>query len=163
MIKRTLLSIILGILPLGAWAYPGPGDQKSADVVVYKASPAGIMAAVGAAKAGAKVILVEPTAYVGGIVAQGGLGASDVGNYGTIGGLSREFFRRTANYYKTTYGPNSQQLKDSLIGTLEGGQVEPKVAEQVFEGFLKEQPNIEVVRKAVLDGVQKQGSRYPGD
>lgn len=130
----------------------------STDIVVYKANPGGIVAAVAAAKAGAKVVLVEPTAYVGGITAQGGLGASDVAHYETIGGLSREFFRRVGEYYKTTYGPDSQQLKDSRIRTLDGGRVEPKVAEQVYEELLKEQPNIQVIRKAALGSVQKEGT-----
>ena len=159
MIKRALLLFTLGMVAIAGRADPSGDKQLQADVVVYKACPGGIMAAVGAARKGARVILVEPTAYVGGIVAQGGLGASDVANYGTIGGLGREFFRRCGDYYKATYGPQSQQLKDSRIGTLEGGQVEPKVAEQVFEEILKGEPNIEVIRGAVLSGVEKKGAR----
>ncbi len=113
------------------------------------------MAAVAAAKAGRSVVLVEPTAYVGGVIAQGGLGASDVANYSTIGGLSREFFQRVGNYYEATYGPDSPQLRDSLIGKLKGGQLEPKIAEQVFEQFLQEQSAIRVIRKAPLVAVEK--------
>jgi len=134
-------------------------EDFSADVVIYKASPGGITSAIAAARMGAKVILVEPTAYVGGITAQGALGASDVANYSTIGGLSREFFRRTGDYYKNTYGSDSRQLKESLIGTLEGGQVEPRVAEEVYERWLKEEPNIRVVREAPLEKVEKKDGR----
>jgi hypothetical protein len=154
---RGLLPTIGALFAFGCAADAGAG-QAAGDVIVYKASPAGIMAAVAAARLGAKVIVVEPTGYVGGIIGQGGLGASDVGNYSTIGGLSREFFRRTGDYYRTTYGPDSPQLKDSRIGTLDGGQVEPKVAAAVLEGFLKEQPRIRVMRNLLLASVEKTGS-----
>lgn len=133
-------------------------ETLSADVIVYKANPSGIMAAVAAAKQGMKVILVEPTAYIGGIVAQGGLVASDVGNYGTIGGQSFDFFQRVGDYYKTTYGADSQQFKDTYIGTFAGAHFEPRVAELLFENLLKEQPSIQLIRHALLTGVEKKGA-----
>ena len=48
------------------------------DVLVYGASAAGVMAAVAASEAGARVTLVEPGRHVGGMVS-GGLSWTDVG------------------------------------------------------------------------------------
>ena len=47
-----------------------------ADVIVFGATPGGFCAAIAAAREGAKVVLIEPTAHVGG-VNTGGLSFSD--------------------------------------------------------------------------------------
>ena len=52
------------------------------DLVVYGGTPAGIIAAVAAAREGASVVLIEPTRWIGGMVA-GGLSKSDVGKQET--------------------------------------------------------------------------------
>src|SRR2546421_5475761 len=59
------------------------------DVVVAGGTPGGLMAAIAAARLGDKVLVLEPSRHLGGVVA-GGLAASDVGRASTIGGLSRE-------------------------------------------------------------------------
>ena len=40
---------------------------EQADVLVYGATPGGFCAAIAAAREGAKVTLIEPTAHVGGV------------------------------------------------------------------------------------------------
>src|SRR6187549_3586314 len=51
-------------------------SAAATDVAVYGATPAGICAAIGAAREGASVVLLEPTRHVGG-VNTGGLCFSD--------------------------------------------------------------------------------------
>ncbi len=109
------------------------------DVVVYGGTPAGIMAAVSAARHGHSVALVDMNAHVGGVVS-GGLVATDTGDRKTIGGLSDEFFRRVVDYYSRKFGPASAELKACRNGMT----FEPHVAEQIFEQMLAEQPNITV-------------------
>jgi NADPH-dependent 2,4-dienoyl-CoA reductase/sulfur reductase-like enzyme len=46
-------------------------EEVATDVVVYGATPGGIAAAVAAGKSGVKVLLVEPTARLGGLVTSG--------------------------------------------------------------------------------------------
>lgn len=154
--KPLFLLLLLGLAQLSF--QKAGAEDVTADVVIYKASPGGITAALAAAREGAPVVLVEPTRYVGGIIAQGALGASDVAAYTTIGGLSRNFFQRVGDYYEKTYGADSQQLRDSLIGSFKGGQLEPKVGELVFEQLLKDQPAIRVIRQAPLIAVDKKGT-----
>ena len=108
-----------------AWTAPSSRGQSagtSADVVVYKASPGGIMAAIAAAQDGASVVLLEPTAYVGGIPAQGGLTVSDLGRLDLVGGLSHQFFDRVGDYYETTYGAQSRQYRDCFQNNAAGRQ-----------------------------------------
>ena len=73
------------------------------DVVVVGGTPGGSMSAVAAARSGAgAVALLEPTPYIGGMMASG-LGLTDFGvRADTIGGLAREFFRRVATHYNTS-------------------------------------------------------------
>jgi hypothetical protein len=93
------------------------------DVAIYGATPAGVLAAVTAARAGARVILVEPSAHVGGMMTSG-LGWTDLGTPSTLGGYTKEFFDRLQAAEGAAYGRYHH---------------EPHVAEQVFRGMLAEQ------------------------
>ncbi|MDQ3814121.1 MAG: FAD-dependent oxidoreductase, partial [Armatimonadota bacterium] len=124
------------------------------DVVVAGGTPGGLMAAIAAARLGEKVLVLEPTRYLGGVVA-GGLTASDIGRASTIGGLSREFFNNVLAHYMRTYGPDSPQV--ALCR--QGYNFEPKVAAQVFAAMLAERPEITVWKRARLSAVRKEGNR----
>ena len=57
--------------------------KRSYDLVVYGGTPAGIAAAIAAWEAGlARVLLVDPTAHVGGMASPGGIGLIDSGRDG---------------------------------------------------------------------------------
>ncbi|MBN2507117.1 MAG: FAD-dependent oxidoreductase [Verrucomicrobia bacterium] len=96
-------------------------EVMESDVCVYGGTSGGVIAAVQAARLGKSVALVEPGRHVGGMTS-GGLGRTDTGNVGTIGGLSREFYRRVGRHY----------------GASESFAFEPHVAEEVFLGMLRE-------------------------
>ena len=68
------------------------------DVCVFGATPGGIAAALQAARMGKSVVIAEPGRFIGGMTT-GGLGATDIGNKGAIGGLALEFYRRVARHY----------------------------------------------------------------
>ena len=72
--------------------------QPVYDVVVYGATAGGVMTAVAAARHGARVVMLEPRAQVGGMVA-GGLSGTDVGKREVIGGLALEFYFRAGRAY----------------------------------------------------------------
>src|SRR5882757_109594 len=78
----------------------GAAETHHADVIVYGATPAGVCASVGAAREGAKVLLVEPTGHVGG-VNTGGLCFSDSNQTVRVAlrGLFEEFHRRIEKDY----------------------------------------------------------------
>src|SRR5690348_10623402 len=106
---------------------------RRADVIVYGATPAGIIAAVTVAREGKSVILLEPGKHLGGMIT-GGLCATDTGVRAAIGGYSREFFDRVRAYYVKKYGPKSPQVGDCS----DGSRPEPHVAKLVFEEMLME-------------------------
>ena len=96
----------------------------TADLVVYGATPSGIAAAIAANRAGLSVDLIEPSDRIGGMMTSG-LGHSDVGDKGTIGGLALEFFRAVG----TLYGLQR-------FGQYEAWNFEPSVAMRAFELML---------------------------
>ena len=147
---KTILTLLLTLTTALA--------AEHADVVVVTANPAGVAAAVAAAKSGAKVIVLEVSAHVGGIVA-GGLTNTDIRKHGAVGGLYNEFKRRIVEHYTTTYGADSKQVK-----VCKGGNMfEAHIAEKTFRDMLAAEKNItllqrhRVVSASVVgsDGVEK--------
>ncbi len=131
--RLAATALALLVLPMPARSQDGKPPARRADVVVYGATPAGIIAAVAVAREGKSAIIVEPGKHIGGMIT-GGLCATDTGVRATIGGYSREFFDRVRAYYVKKYGPKSPQVKDCS----DGFRPEPHVAKLVFEQMLKE-------------------------
>ncbi len=126
--------------------------ERSADVVVYGGTAAGVVAAVSVAREGKRVLLVDPDKHVGGMVT-GGLGATDTGNRAAIGGYSREFFDRVHRYYLAKYGKGSPQVKDCS----DGFRFEPHVAALVFREMLAE-AKVTPLFEQRLEKVTKKGA-----
>jgi len=131
---RTYIYYILIFLlfPLGSRGEEKPVKHEY-DVVVVGATAAGISAAINSAREGAKVVLTERTNHIGGL-ATGGLSNTDFITYESVGGTWREFMDKVVEYYKETYGPNSQQVKNCM----DGGYYEPKVGLMIFKEMLDE-------------------------
>ncbi|NWF83531.1 MAG: FAD-dependent oxidoreductase [Bryobacteraceae bacterium] len=143
---------------------------QSADVLIYGCTPGAVTAAVQTRKMGKSVVMVCPEKHLGGLTA-GGLGFTDTGNKAVIGGLSREFYHRVWQHYekpeawrwqkREEYGNKGQGTEAIDKGARTMWIFEPHVAEQIFEGWVKEH-NIPVVRDAWLDrekGVVQKGGR----
>ena len=149
---RTLLA--LGLLLLAR-----PVQAAEADVIVYGATPGGFCAAIAAAREGAKVVLLEPTAHVGG-VNTGGLSFSDSNQTvrSTLLGLFEEWHQRVAADYaaRGVKLPYDVAAKDNSVWTYE-----PHVAARVTDAMLKE-AGVSVLTKQTLEGVEKAGTRIVG-
>src|SRR5207247_2290378 len=85
-------------------------QPPSADVCIYGGTPAGVMAAVAAARHGHRVTLIDVNNHIGGVVS-GGLVATDMGDRNTVGGLADDFFKRIVRFYTEKYGADSKELK----------------------------------------------------
>lgn len=129
------------------------------DLVVYGGTSAGVMAAVQAKRMGLSTVIVGPDQHLGGLTS-GGLGFTDTGNKGVIGGLAREFYHRIWQLYqrdeawkwqrKSEYG-NKGQGTPAIDGEQRTMWIfEPHIAEQAFELFVKE-AEIPVYRDEWLD------------
>lgn len=124
------------------------------EVVVIGATPGGIATAVTAARLGRRVLLIEYHRHVG-AMSTSGLGASDIEHRAVIQGIFREFVDRVKAYYVGKYGADSEDVKLCR----DGYWYEPSVAEQIFEGFLKEQMSLTVLKNQQLEKVETQGGR----
>jgi hypothetical protein len=147
-----------------------PEVPREFEVVVYGATSAGVIAAVQAKKMGHSVVLVGPDQHLGGL-SSSGLGYTDTGDKGVIGGLARDFYHRTWLEYQKPAAWKFQKREDygnKGQGTpaMDGQNrtmwiFEPHVAEKVFEDYVQEW-EIPVWRDEWLDrksGVAKEGGR----
>ena len=147
------------LLALGLLLLARPAQAAEADVIVYGATPGGFCAAIAAAREGAKVVLLEPTAHVGG-VNTGGLSFSDSNQTvrSTLLGLFEEWHQRVAADYSArgVKLPYDVAVKDNSVWTYE-----PHVAAHVTDAMLKE-AGVSVLTKQTLEGVEKAGARIVG-
>jgi len=147
MIRIAALLLTLSSIAHGA---------TEADVIVYGATPGGFCAAIAAAREGASVILLEPTAHVGG-VNTGGLCFSDSNQTvrSTVMGLFDEWHSRIeADYVKRGVTlPYKVSEKDHTHWTYE-----PHVAAKITREMLDE-AGVKVVTKQVLKSVTKVSTR----
>lgn len=129
---------------------------RAEDVVVYGATPGGFCAAIAAAREGASVVLVEPTAHIGG-VNTGGLSFSDSNQTvrSTVLGLFEEWHQRVEKDYQSrgVKLPYSVAVKDQSVWTYE-----PHVAMRVTKQMLDE-AGVRVVAKQPLEKVTRDGTR----
>jgi hypothetical protein len=147
------------LLAFGLLLLARPARAVEADVIVYGATPGGFCAAIAAAREGSKVVLLEPTAHVGG-VNTGGLSFSDSNQTvrATLLGLFEEWHQRVAADYaaRGVKLPYDVAVKDNSIWTYE-----PHVAARVTDAMLKE-AGVSVLTKQTLEGVEKAGARIVG-
>jgi hypothetical protein len=99
-----------------------PPNLTHVDVLVYGATSSGIIAAVEAARLGKTVLLLDQNTWTGGMTANG-LGYTDTGVVGTIGGVALEFYQRINMAYGSTDGTPRFTFS-------------PHVAAQVFQDML---------------------------
>jgi hypothetical protein len=130
-------SRLVGPTLLAIFAINTPGVLAGPpDVIVYGATPAGVCAAIGAAREGASVLLLEPTAHIGG-VNTGGLSFSDSNQTvrAALGGLFEEWHSRIERDYvdRGITLPYKVAVKDHSPWTYE-----PGVAMRVTRRMLSE-------------------------
>jgi len=121
-------------------ALAADAESPSADVAIYGATPAGISAALAAAEGDRDVLLIEPTSRIGGMTTHG-LSHSDFHSFEALNGPFLHFSQRVLKYYETTYGKDSEQVRDCWRGT----HGEPSVNLLIFQEMLAEKPSIRIL------------------
>lgn len=142
-----------GIASCNFSASVSAGDDAT-DITVVGGTPGGIMAAIAAARAGARVTLTEYHGHIGGM-STSGLGKSDIENKDAIAGLFKEFVQRVRKYYVDKYGEGSK----NVILCKDGYYYEPSVAEHIFNEMVNEEKNIRVLLNYQIEGVEMESDR----
>jgi len=149
---KALRPMLAAALLLAGAADASTVAHAPADIVIYGCTSAGVIAAVEARRLGRAVLLVCRDAYVGGMTTNG-LGWSDTGNHRAIGGLSLEFYRRVKRHYDDpaawTFARRPENA-ENFVNDDAMWQFEPKVAEEIYEAWLKE-AGVTVVRSQPID------------
>ncbi len=141
--------------------------EERHDVVIYGGTSGGVTAAVQAAKMGHSAVVINPYTHLGGMTSSG-LGHTDSGRKAVIGGLSREFYRRVREVYRSD-GRWVRERREDYVGhrhlqpddDAQWG-FEPHVAEEIFRNWLAEHEVPLVSGRLVRDdgkGVVKEGDR----
>ncbi|MEY4687870.1 MAG: hypothetical protein RIR76_1893 [Verrucomicrobiota bacterium] len=159
-----ILKAIALALTLSFQAMNAADSPRTYDVVVYGGTSGGVVAAVQAARLKASVLLIEPGQHLGGLTS-GGLGATDFGHPDSIGGISREFYRRVKRYYAEPVvwkhekpGDYRSHRHDPAADVM--FHFEPRVAERIYREMVQE-AGVEVVygeRLELRRGVEKAGT-----
>ena len=152
--------MLAAMLPaaVGNAAAPARPDSAAFDVAVYGATPAGIMAAVAAARMKRSVALLAPSAHIGGCVS-GGLSHTDIirpddiDNRLLVGGVAREFFELNTAWYAGAAAAATLPLV---------WDVEPHVAAILFRRML-DAANVTVVLNATVATASVSRRRSPGN
>lgn len=143
--RQFLASAALSASAL-AWEWrflqAAPADQ--CDVVVYGGTPCGIAAALAAARAGARVLLIEPTRHIGGL-STSGINTAETEHMlkWTIGGIALQFYQALGR----RYGTDQPEF-----------YFESSVAEEVYTQLLTD-AKVPVHFGARVERVEKNGTR----
>ena len=144
---NTVSMIVLVLLAL-LWASPilcgsvndnTPTDNEY-DVIVFAATPAGFAAALAAKAAGAKkVLLLEPTAHVGGMASPGGIGLRDCSHneVRTNNATQYQWAMRNAKFYgveNPVWQPDNWVGEQSFLAMLKEAGVELRLKTTFVEG-----------------------------
>lgn len=165
--------LLLASVTLATAAQPAAvnaAEAIEADIVIFGGTSSGVAAAVQAKRMGKTAVIAEWTEHLGGLTT-GGLGATDIGNKGAIGGIAREFYEQIYTHYQQ---PDAWKWKkeDATHAKREGKAdpiaektgrptmwtFEPHVAMEIYQKWLSD-AGVKVYLGERLKSVKKDGAR----
>lgn len=123
---RQILWTVAGLVALAACRTSTP---ESYDVIIVGGGTGGTAAAIEASRCGAKVLLVEGTPWLGGMLTGAGVGAID-GNYRLRGGLFGEFTDSLAARYGSYEALRSGWVSNILFNPRTGAEILANMARE---------------------------------
>lgn len=121
-----------------------PPEDGTGTVLVIGGGSSGVCAAIQAARLGVKVILVEETPWLGGMLTSAGVSATD-GNHKMRQGLFGEFADALVQHYGSLSALKTGWVSNMLYS--------PKVAEQIFETWVSNYNDLTVVKEAAFSSI----------
>ncbi|RMH56311.1 MAG: FAD-dependent oxidoreductase [Bacteroidetes bacterium] len=121
------------------------------DVLIYGGGAGGICAAIQAARLGARVLVVEPTSWVGGMLTAAGVSALDGNKHALGGGLVHTFRSRLADHYGSL---------DALhTGWISLYCYEPRVGHRILRDLAEAEPTLTLWMQSEVVAYTRRGSR----
>ena len=129
------------------------------DVCVVGATPAGIAAAIRAARSGHSVLLTQHNRHIGGMCTNG-LGQWDAKSDHRRCPVFAEIIDRLEGHYRETYGEGSAEYRAAQyrVGRYPVGSYEPSVIERIFNQMVEAEPTITAWLGVYPDSVAVEGT-----
>jgi hypothetical protein len=167
----------------GDYSHGQTTSQQNFDVVIVGGSSGAIGAAIGAARSGVSVVLIEDTPVLGGMLSNG-ISNIDCYSYQSLSGVFDEFRTKVKAHYtplmstdpvfksskkpstpqKSTtekppasnaFQPRARQTNEAV----QGGRWEPHVADKIFKEMAANYPNLTIYYNRFATGVIKDKNR----
>jgi hypothetical protein len=165
--------LLASILVPGLASFGHAQADQTFDVVVIGGSSGGVGAALGAARLGVRVALVEDTPVLGGMLANG-ISNIDTFSYESLSGVFEEFRRAVIAHYRPQmetdpifrmparepYHMDGRSMQANEPS--KGGRWEPHVADRIFKNMVAQYKNLTVFYNRFATGVLKKGNRVVG-
>lgn len=138
--------------------------NQSFDVIVAGATPAGVCAALAAARRGLRVALVDPLPHPGAMLSNG-LCVIDTATRQAVSGIIKEFTRRVAAYHAAHYSDQPEfkfNIGAPRHGAADGLSFEPRIAARILREMIDEAKSLSYFPRHELLGVIMEGQRCVG-
>lgn len=167
----------------------GGAKEEHFDIVVVGGSSGAFGAAIGAARSGARVVLIEDTPVLGGMLSNG-ISNIDCFSYESLSGVFEEFRQQVKAYYRpimdtdpifryrkgrprpeSSYTDEERRSRNSNPSepragqtneAIEGGRWEPHVADRILKQMAAAYPNLTIYYNRYATGVIKERNRIKG-
>ncbi len=146
---------------------PGSGNEIAVDVAIIGGGLGGCAAALAATRMGKRVLLTEPTDWIGGQLSQQGVPPDEHSKIETSGCTPsyREFRKRVRDYYRRNYpltdtARNNERLNPGN-GSVSRLCHEPRVALAVLDGMLA--PAVSRGQLTILLNTEPTGAQVDGE
>ncbi|MFA7345598.1 MAG: FAD-dependent oxidoreductase [Terrimicrobiaceae bacterium] len=139
-------------------------DEGVHDVVVAGATPAGISAAIAAARRGLAVALVDPLPVPGQMLSNG-LCVFDTAHRAGVTGIMSEFAARVAAHHREHYASDPAVAENRGAprhGAADGLSFEPKVAARILWEMIQDTAGLSYFPRHAFTGALMEGKRCAG-
>ncbi len=158
---KRVVQVVVAALVAAACMTASAADSASPtyDLVVVEATPSGIAMAVRAAREGLRVLLVNRTQHIGGMLSSG-LNVWDTSYEGHRAPVYDEVRQAIFDHYRATYGEDSEDYRTALPrpAHFANGHFEPHVAEAILDRLVANESRITLLKGYIPVLVERDGA-----